>query len=265
MTYETLQVDRRDDGTAVVTLDRPDKLNAIDWRMWEELAALWRALEEDDDVRVVVLTGAGRGFCAGLDLEAAVGLPGMTVPEMMRGQEMGAQVIASLKRLPKPVIAAVNGPAAGGGLALALASDVRLASTQARFGVAFIRLGLSACDVGVSWLLPRVVGLGHASELMLTGRVVDAAHAERIGLANRVVAPDELLPAALELAAEMARNSPFGLRLTKQGLQDNVDAGSLEAAITLENRNQVLCSRTEDMAAAVQAFVTKQPARYANR
>jgi enoyl-CoA hydratase/carnithine racemase len=166
----------------------------------------------------------------------------------------------------KPMIAAVNGPAAGGGLALALACDIRIAAPEARFNVAFVRLGLSGADVGVSWLLPRVVGLGHASEMMLTGRLVEADEALRIGLVNSVAeSNDALIDTCLEKAAEIARNSPFGLRLTKQVLELAMDAPSLEAAIALENRNQVLASRTEDMGEAVAAFLQKRDPDFHNR
>jgi enoyl-CoA hydratase len=252
-------------GIVVVTLDRPERLNAMDLRMFEELTQLAAVAEADEAVRLLIITGAGRGFCAGLDLEVVGDLAGMSVQAFMRIQETAANTIAALRLLPKPVIAAVNGAATGGGLAVALAADVRLAAPEARFGVAFIRLGLSACDVGVSWLLPRVVGLGHASELMMTGRVIDAAAAERIGLVNRIVHEGSLLEAAHALAREIIRNAAFGLRLTKQGLQINVDAPSIHAAIELENRNQVLASRTEEMQATLGRFMGEQAAKRAQR
>jgi enoyl-CoA hydratase/carnithine racemase len=263
--FETIRVETPREGVLLATLDRPEKLNAIDRRMFAELSELCGRLEDDDEVRVAVLTGAGRGFCSGVDLEAIAALPDAGVPEFMRSQEQGATVIAGFRSLTKPVIAAVNGPAAGGGLALALAADVRIAAPEARFNVAFVRLGLSGADVGVSWLLPRVVGLGQASELMLTGRLIDAQEALRIGLVNRVVAAEALLDACYELAGEIARNSPFGVRLTKQALQLNVDAPSIEAAIALENRNQVLASRTEDMGEAVMAFLGKREPAFKGR
>jgi enoyl-CoA hydratase len=264
--FETLVVSAPDgDGVAIVTLDRPERLNAMSAAMFADIAAVCAALDADPAVRAIVVTGAGRGFCAGLDLDEAIRLPAMTVPEMYDAQSQGALAIAGLHRIGKPAIAAVNGPAAGGGLALALACDVRIASEAARFGVAFVRLGLSGCDVGVSWLLPRIVGMGAAAELMLTGRVIDASEALRIGLVSRVVANDEVVAAAVAVARETARNSPFGLRLTKEGLRSAVDAPSLEAAIALENRNQVLASRTEDMAEAARAFVEKRPARFQGR
>jgi enoyl-CoA hydratase len=167
-----------------------------------------------------------------------------------------------LRALPQPVIAAVNGAAAGGGLALALSSDVRLAAPEARFNVAFVKLGVSGADMGVSHLLPRIVGLGHASELMLTGRLVGAEEAARIGLANRVTADGALLDEAAALAAEIAANTPFAIRMTKQVLGVNVDAQSLGAAIELENRTQILATQTGDFREALTAFVEKRLPSY---
>lgn len=262
MSWSTLRVERHGDGHALVTLDRPDTLNAIDPTMFEELDRVFAELDADPSVRAIVLTGAGRGFCAGLDLENAAAIPAMTVPQMYAMQAAGARTLTRAREIATPVIAAVNGPASGGGLALALAADVRIAAEPAFFNVAFVRLGLTGCDVGVSWLLPRVVGLGHASEMMLTGRRVPADEALRIGLVNRVVPTDELLTAAREVAAQIAANSPFGVQLTKEGLQLAVDAPSLHAAIALENRNQVLASRTADMAEAVTAFLSRRPPRF---
>lgn len=252
-------------GIWVLTLNRPEKLNALHPELFDELDRLCAVVEQDPSVRVIVLTGAGRGFCAGADLGTITDLPNQTVQEFMAAQESGAGVIARLKGLSVPVIAAVNGAAAGGGLALALAADVRIAAPEARFNVAFVRLGLTGCDVGVSWMLPRIVGLGHASKMMLTGSMVGAEEALRIGLVNEVVDPDSLIARCLELAESMAANSPFGLQLTKEALQLNVDAPSLEAAIALENRNQVLASRTEDALVAMNAFVFKTAPEFTGR
>lgn len=262
MSGSTLLLDTPQPGTLVATVNRPERLNALRFAMFDDLRGLCEDVQHDGSIRVLVLTGAGRGFCSGLDLDDAQRLTEMTADEMLVGQEGWASAIAAFRHLPKPVIAAVNGPAAGAGLALALAADVRLASRDASFNAAFVRIGLTGGDCGVSWLLPRIVGLGQASELLLTGRVIDADHAYRIGLVNRVLPNDELLPSALELADEIARNSPLGVRLTKQVLQTNVDAPSLEAAIELENRNQVLATRTGDMTEALAAFLEKRPARF---
>lgn len=163
------------------------------------------------------------------------------------------------------MVAAVNGAAAGAGFSLALAADVRYASPAARFNAAFVKIGLTGGDCGSSWALPRLVGLGHASEILLTGRMVDAEEASRIGLVNRVVPAEELLTTALDTAALIVGNSPLGVRLTKEVVQANVDATSLQGAVELENRGQVLTSRTEDMAEALRAFREKRPPVYTGR
>jgi enoyl-CoA hydratase len=259
-------LETRNEDIALLTLRRPERLNALSWEMVEELHAAIDAVGKDSSVRVLVLTGAGRGFCSGIDLGAddAVGTAEGMVSVFDR-QELVASLATALRAIPQPVIAAVNGPAAGGGLALALAADVRIAAPQARFNVAFVRIGLSGGDVGVSYLLPRIVGLGTASEMMLTGRLVESEEALRTGLVNRVVAPESLLDAALDLAAEIATNSPFGVRMTKRALQRNVDATSLEAAIDLENRTQVLATRSEDMGEALSAFIEKRRPTFRGR
>ncbi|HEX4731540.1 MAG TPA: enoyl-CoA hydratase-related protein [Solirubrobacterales bacterium] len=262
--YETLRLERTRPGIATLTLSRPDRLNALSWEMVEELGAALAELGADREIRVVVLTGEGRGFCAGIDIKQpdAVGSGDGDPIAVYHRQEAVAGLAIALRDLPQPVVAAVNGPAAGGGMALALAADIRICSTAARFNVAFVKIGLSGCDIGVSYLLPRIVGLGLASELMLTGRMVEAEEAARVGLANRVVEPDELLASADEMADQIAANSPFGVWMTKQVLGRNVDAGSLRSAIELENRTQVLTTRTDDMKEALAAFVERRPARF---
>ncbi|MBC7679569.1 MAG: enoyl-CoA hydratase/isomerase family protein [Pseudorhodobacter sp.] len=265
MTYSTLTLERPTEGVAVATLNRPERMNAVTFQMFEEWQALCTEVAADDDVRALVLTGAGRAFCAGLDLADASTLAGMTVPEMMKGQESWADATAAFHRLPKPVIAAVNGAAAGAGFSLALSADIRLASPAARFNAAFVRIGLSGGDCGSSWFLPRVVGLGRAAEILLTGRFVAADEAADIGLVNRVVPADDLLSEAVSLAEQIATNTPLGVMLTKRVLHQNVDAPSLAAALEVENRNQVLTTRTSDMVEALAAFQEKRPARYTGR
>jgi enoyl-CoA hydratase/carnithine racemase len=263
--YETLLVERPRDGVVLVTLNRPDRMNAITFQMFDEMHDLCRALLADREARAVVITGAGRGFCAGLDLDDAETLPDMTPHEMMLGQQHWAGAFVNFHELPQPVIAAVNGPAAGGGLGLALVADIRLASPTARFNAAFVRIGLSAGDVGVSWSLPRVVGLGRAAEIMLTGRFVDAEEAATIGLVNRVVPEDALLDEAFAVAEQIAANTPFGVTLTKRVLNANVDAGSLSQAVEVENRGQTLATRGQDFREALAAFREKRPAKLTAR
>jgi enoyl-CoA hydratase len=189
----------------------------------------------------------------------------MTAAQLLREQESWAEAITSFQRLAKPVIAAVNGAAAGAGFSLALAADIRIAAPAARFNAAFIKVGLTGGDCGSSWMLPRVVGLGHAYEILLTGRFVDSGEAARIGLVNRVVPAEELLDEALRVAEMITENSPLGVALTKRVIQVNVDAPSLEAAVELENRNQTLAAGTHDMSEALRAFREKRPPVYTGR
>lgn len=263
--YQTLRVDRPTDRVAVATLNRPDKLNAITFRMFEEWPELCAEIAADDGVDVLVMTGAGRAFCAGLDLADAAKLAAMSVPEMLRAQESWADATAGFHRLAKPVIAAVNGAAAGAGLSLALAADIRIAAPTARFNAAFVRIGLTGGDCGSSYFLPRVVGLGRAAEILLTGRFVNADEAMAIGLVNTVVPADELLASAVAMAEQIASNTSLGVSLTKRVLHQNVDAPSLAAALEVENRNQVLATRTHDMAEALSAFLAKRPPDYTGR
>jgi enoyl-CoA hydratase len=256
---DTVQVDRSVPGILVATLNRPQRMNALTFDMFGQLQSLCDDVAADDTVRTVILTGAGRGFCAGLDLEDAAKLPAMSAAQFLHEQEGWADAITSFRRLAKPVIAAVNGAAAGAGFSLALAADIRLATPAARFNAAFVKIGLTGGDCGSSWMLPRIVGLGHANEILLTGRFIDADEAARIGLVNRLVAPDDLLREAITLAQTINANSPLGVRLTKQVVQTNIDAPSLEAAVAIENRNQALASRSPDMAEALAAFREKRP------
>ena len=256
-------VERPESEITLVTMNRPNRLNAMTLETVTEMSATLTAISADPTCRVVVLTGAGRGFCAGHDL--ADFERELTVPEMLEVQESFAGLTAQVVRLPQPVIAAVNGPAAGGGLALALAADARVCTPSARFNAAFVRLGLSGCDVGVSYLLPRIVGPTTAFEMMLTGRLVDAAEAERVGLVSRVVPEGEVVAEAMAIAHHICGNSPIGVRMTKQVMWANLDAPSLQAAIELENRTQLLCVHTADHREAVSAFVGRREPHFENR
>ena len=221
-------------------------------------------LPDDHQTRVLVMRGAGRAFCAGLDLKAHASSPsvGGGVPAGLRAQRTISELVLLMRRAPQPIIAAVHGPACGGGFALALAADVRIAGVSTRMNAAFIRLGLSACDVGVSYFLPRLVGASVAAELLLTGNFIDAARAERTGLVSRVVPDDELEASARTMAQDMLRNAPLALRLTKECYRHALDAGSLEAVIAMEDRNQVLAAGTADFREGVAAFLQKRPPRF---
>ena len=260
-TYETLLVDRTPDGVAVVTFNMPKTLNSMTEQFVHELGAALDHLGADRSVRVIVLTGSGRGFCSGHDLQEMSGSEAGadTSEDWYDGQELYADLVLRIRATPQPVVAAVNGPAAGGGLAMALASDIRICSESARFNAAFVRIGLSGCDVGVSYLLPRIVGPTLAFEMMLTGRLIDAEEAHRSGLVLEVVPDGTVVDRALEIAAGICRNAPFGVKMTKQVMWTNLDAPSLEAAIELENRTQILCVSTADFGEALAAFMEKRP------
>jgi enoyl-CoA hydratase/carnithine racemase len=260
-TMTTMTLEQPVDGVLVVTLNRPDRLNAMTNQMFDELDQLVQA-HRFSDLRALILTGAGRAFCAGFDLDDADGLSDLTPMGMLTQQEHAARALSGLRALPMPVIAAVNGPATGGGLALALAADIRIGSPGARFNAAFVRIGLSAGDLGTSWLLPRLIGPARAAEFCYTGRFIEAEEAERIGLLNRVVPADELLDATLELAGQIAANSPGGVQLSKRALQANMEAASFTAAQELENRGQALLARGSDMPEALAAFKEKRAPRF---
>ena len=259
---EAVLIDSIGTGITQLTMNRPERLNAMNYALISDLHAAFDDLAEDRACRVIILTGAGRGFCAGLDLTEGAAPPsarglgraqaGMTVQKMIAG------LVPKMRSMPQPIIAAVNGAASGGGLALALASDVRIAAAGARFNVAFVRVGLSGCDIGVSWLLPRLVGASRAFELLLTGRLIDAGEADRIGLVTRVVDEGRAVDSARETAELIVGNSPFGVRMTKEVMWSQLEIGSLQAGIDLENRTQVLSSFTGDLVEAMQAFAEKR-------
>lgn len=234
--------------------------------MVESLHETFRQVARDRDSRVVVLTGQGRGFCSGLDLNGYGDAPGFAWSGAMeRGlavQKHIASLIPAMRSLPQPIISAVNGPAAGGGFALVLGSDIRLAAESARFCAAFIRIGLSACDIGTSWLLPRLVGAARAQELMLTGRIFDAAEAQRIGLVVDVVPDDALCERAYLTAEQIMEHSPIGVALTKEGMWSALEIPGLQAAIDLENRQQIMASFSEDAREARLARSENRPANY---
>ena len=252
-----LELTRPRPDIAVVTLNRPEKLNALNYGLVEELHHTLEELNADHECRVVVLTGAGRGFCSGLDLtdpfpdEATRGLE---FPRSgMRWQERIADLTTRLIRLRQPVIAAVNGPAYGGGFALALASDIRIASESARFCTQFIKLGIGGCDIGVSYTLPRVVGAGQAFDLILTARTVAADEALRLGLVSRL-SSGSVIDDALAIAETLCGYGKFGVESTKQVLWANLEAPSLEAALHVENRSQILASTSGEIREAATAF-----------
>jgi len=263
---ETIVIEHRDDGVDWVTLNRPQSLNAINAKMTAELSGYFDRLFNTPEVRIVVMRGAGKAFCAGADLKQAEQVDDVIGSYPFGGgyavQGAMADIYVKMRRCPQPIVSLVHGAACGGGFAFALASDIRIAGESARMNAAFIRIGLSACDMGVSYFLPRLVGASLASELMLTGQFIDAQRALSLGLVSRVTPDDQMAAAAEPLIEDMLRASPLGLRLTKEGLWASIDACSLQAAMAIENRNQRLVDTTAESREGRAAFVEKRKPVY---
>ena len=251
-----------------LTLNRPEQLNAMTSELCEALHEELRAVAMERACRAVIITGAGRGFCAGLDLHGYGAAPGNDGSDASRdrlaNQEHMSRLVLRLREVPQPVIAAVNGPAAGFGLALALGCDIRLAAREAVLRVAFINIGVSNCDMGTSWLLPRLIGASRAHELMLTGRRVAAEEALAIGLVADVVPGEELAARALRAAQQIAELAPWGVRLTKQGMWSALEIPSARAAVEYEDRQQIMATFGRAVPEAVEAFLHKRPADFAD-
>jgi enoyl-CoA hydratase len=251
-----------------LTLNRPEQLNAMTSELCQALHEELRRSAADRGCRAIVLTGAGRAFCAGLDLHgygAAPGNDGSDAPrDGLANQEHMSRLVLALRHTPQPVVAAVNGPAAGLGIALSLGCDIRYAASEAVFRVAFVNIGVSNCDMATSWLLPRLIGASRSHELMLTGRRFDAEEALRIGLVADVLPGAELQARALEAARQIASLSPFGVRLTKQGMWSALEIPSEQLAIEYEDRQQIMATFGRAVPEAVEAFLQKRPAEFAD-
>lgn len=260
MNFSTIKFETPQSGIGLITLNRPERLNAINLDMLEELHALFGQVSNDENVRVTIITGEGRGFCSGADLlderisKGAAALFTSAATHLMKIQKVYSRLIIEMRRLAQPIIAAVNGPAAGGGMCVALASDVIIAGPKASFTPSFINIGLSGGELGSSYFLPRLIGNARAADILLTGRSVDAKEAEKIGLVSRLVPQDKLMNTAMEIAAHMLEKTTMGLRLTKEALNQNQNAPSLEAAVELENRNQSILCMTPEFFEAVEKF-----------
>ncbi|GHE74529.1 enoyl-CoA hydratase/isomerase family protein [Streptomyces vinaceus] len=265
MSGPTVLAEHRGPGVMIVTLNRPHRKNALTDGMLEELEALCRQLAQDDSVRALVLTGADGSFCAGFDLDGMEGMTSLPPLRLQRRVERQAAAVSALYELPQAVIAAVDGPCVGAGLSLALAADIRVAASRARCRAAFVRVGLSGGDLGASWLLPRIVGLGPALDLLLSGRTVDADEAFSLKLVNRVVPCDALVAEALALAADIAANSPIAVAVTKSVVHANAGASSLAEALKRESASQVITAKSADVEEAMAAFREGRPPRFTER
>jgi enoyl-CoA hydratase len=251
-------VDRPRPHVAVVSMHRPERLNAMSIDLVGELHQVLSDLAEENDTWVVVLTGSGRAFSSGLDLKdygIVPNIDGLQVGRIaQRAMRWYSRLVPLMRRMPQPVIAAVNGPAYGGGMCLALGADLRFAAESAVFNSTGIVNGLTSTELGVSWLLPRLIGVARTNDLLFTGRVVGAGEALGMGLVSRVVADGALLDECLDVAEQMCRYSPYGLAMTKDVVWANLEVGSLEAAIQLEDRNQLMLGFTENLPDAIRAF-----------
>jgi enoyl-CoA hydratase len=253
------------DDIWLVTLNRPDRLNALTRETVARFNAVLDDLASNPLCRAVIITGAGRGFCSGQDLQASdqrnrTGVSG--VVEKLHWQEQFVGMGGRIRSMPQIVIAAVNGPAVGAGMAIALTADIRIATPTARFLVAAVRIGLTGGESGISYLLPRMIGASRAFDILLTGRPIDAEEAERIGLVRSLSEPDALLADAIAYARAVLANSPYSVAHTKKLMWANLDANSYEAAIEAENRTQILGTMTQDYSEATAAFMEKRPPRY---
>jgi enoyl-CoA hydratase len=262
----TVVTERPRPHVAVVQLHRPERLNAMSIELCLELKDTLEGLARDNACWVIVLTGTGRAFSSGLDLKDHGMIPdidGLTVPRIgPRAMRIYSQLIPLLRRTPQPVLAAVNGAAYGGGMCLTLGADLRIAAASAVFNATGNVNGLTSTELGASWLLPRLIGAAHSNDLLYTGRRIDAVEALRMGLVSRVVSDATLLDEAVGIAEEMCRFSPYGLQMTKQVLWANLENPSLEAAIELEDRNQLMLGMTDNLPEAIAAFDEKREPAY---
>jgi enoyl-CoA hydratase/carnithine racemase len=278
LNFETINFELKDNGIGILSLNRPEKLNAINFQMEQELHEVFDHLMINLDCRVLIFKAEGRAFCAGTDLQEGLHLNTKKIPEgyekyyflnttepikkKMYHQWRISSIYSKMRKISQPIIALVHGAAAGGGFGFALASDFRIVADDVKLINASINIGLTGADVGGSYFLPRLIGLSRASEIMYTGRTVEAEESVRIGLALKSVEANDLLKSAIELANELLKKSPLGLRMTKQALNLTMDSPSLETISQLENANIVLAFSSKDVSEASAAFFGKKDPKY---
>jgi enoyl-CoA hydratase/carnithine racemase len=278
MVYQTIAFESRENGIGILTLNRPDRLNAISFQMEEELHSLFDSLMTNLDCRVIIMRGNGRAFCAGTDLQEGLNLNSKKVPEgyenyyilntpeplkkKLYHQWRISQIYVKMRKISQPIIAMVHGAAVGGGFGFAMASDIRIATDDVKFINGSINLGLTGADVGGSYFLPRLIGISRASEILYSGREVGSKEAEEIGLVLKVVNKENLMDTALEIATDLLTKSPLGLRMTKQAINLTMDSPSLETILQLENTSIVLSFCSKDMNEGSAAFMQKRKPKY---
>lgn len=281
MDFETIEFELDEKGIGIVTLNRPERLNALSFQMIKDLHQLLDHLMTNLDCRVVILKANGKAFCAGLDLKESTILQQKKKPPELKekfffmnapekdiikakiyAQMYTSQIIIKMRKISQPIIALINGAASGAGFALALASDVRIASENARLNNAFIKVGFSGADLGVSYFLPRLIGMSRAAEILYTGRFIDANESKQIGIVSKVCSESELLDEAFKIAENFLEKSPLGLRMTKQAINATMDSPSLDTIAQIENITQMLCSTSSDIMEGIQSFFDKRKPKY---
>jgi len=281
LNLETIGFELQPNGIGIITLNRPEKLNALSFQMIKDLHFLLDHLMTNLDCRVVILKANGKAFCAGLDLKESTILQSKKKPPELKekffffnapekdiikakiyAQMYTSQIIIKMRKIHQPIIALINGAASGAGFALALASDVRIASESARLNNAFIKVGFSGADLGVSYFLPRLIGMSRAAEILYTGRFIDANESKKIGIVSKICKESELLEEAFEVAENFLEKSPLGLRMTKQAINATMDSPSFDTIAQIENLTQMLCSTSPDIMEGIQSFFDKRKPKY---
>ncbi len=276
--FKTIKFELKDNGIGILSLNRPDDLNSMSLQLIEDLHEILDHLMNNLDCRVLILRAEGRVFCAGLDLKEMPLISKKKLPEEFRKyshmnvsevvkrqmyyQYRISNALKKMRKIPQPIIALIQGAATGGGFALTLAADIRIASQEAKFNNAFIKIGLSGSDVGTSYFLPRLIGMSRAIEILYTGRFFNSSEAEKIGFLLEIVEKDKLFERALELASEFLTKSPLGLRMTKEAINLSMNAPSIETLTELENRAQIICGTSKDAVEGGQAFFSKREPKY---
>ncbi|MFX1391085.1 MAG: enoyl-CoA hydratase/isomerase family protein [Promethearchaeota archaeon] len=283
MNFETIKFNLREDGIGILTLNRPDKLNALNFQMIEDLHSILDNLMTNLDCRVLIIKAEGNSFCAGLDLKESTVLQSKKKPEELKekfffmkapekdiikakiyAQARASQLIVKMRRISQPIIAIIQGPATGAGFTIVLAADIRIAGQKAKLANSFINVGFSGSDLASSYHLPRLIGMSRAAEILYTGRFIYAQEAKEIGLILDVIAGDEskLFQAAIDIAENLLTKSPLGLRMTKEAINISLDSPSLETIMQIENRTQMLCSTSTDLLEGINAFFEKRKPKY---
>ncbi len=261
--YKTIKFEKRANGLGILRLNRPDKRNAVNPPMFDELNKFWSAMLKDEEVRVIAFLGEGSSFCAGLDLRG--GSPPRGMPTIYQTVKEGMDIALKMRKCPQPIVCGMQGGVYGVGFSYALCADIRILGESLKIQATFARLGLAGTDTGTSYLLPRIVGFNHAADLLYTARTIDAKEAFHMGLASAVVPDDKLADAVIEKCTAILGNGPFGIRLTKMALNQSLDVPSFEHMIAVEIANQSMTMAGKDFMEGVTSLLEKRPADWKNK